>query len=484
MLRKAARGKNRSRVKKTRYRSVIELPPLPNDQFVALRDSIAVNGVMVPILVDSDGPIRHIIDGNNRKFIANELGYDCPEIVKDGLSDEEKRLLARCLNLARRHLSQEQRRQIVADQLHETPNRSNNWIGKQLGCHHATVASVRTQMEATCQIDKFTRTLGADGKYRPATHGNAHVNGEARPIGDSPDPDFKVSYGQKKPPTVFRTAEERKRRIAATTLIHGDCRKALKSISSQSIDAVVTDPIYAEVKREYGRITEDEWHELMKTVVAECRRILKPKGSVVFILQPNYETIGKMRLWLWEFVAWAGRRWNLVQDAYWWAIDAMPLVGTDRKYGLMRQSVKMCVWLGPPDCYRNQERVLWTPSEATSARHRADIALRITTSGRTFRNSTIALAADERGGTTPFNLLPIATGGQPGGAEHHPAATPYHVAAWWCRYILPRGGVLLDPFCGSGSILVAGLDEGASKVIGIDRVEKYLEITRRRVGTT
>lgn len=34
---------------------------------------------------------------------------------------------------------------------------------------------------------------------------------------------------------------------------------------------------------------------------------------------------------------------NLVQDVYWWAIDAMPLAGTDRRYGLMRQSVKMCV---------------------------------------------------------------------------------------------------------------------------------------------
>jgi hypothetical protein len=29
-----------------------------------------------------------------------------------------------------------------------------------------------------------------------------------------------------------------------------------------------------------------------------------------------------------------------------------------------------------------------------------------------------------------------------------PAATPYDVAAWWCRYILPAGGVLCDPMCG------------------------------------
>jgi DNA modification methylase len=101
--------------------------------------------------------------------------------------------------------------------------------------------------------------------------------------------------------------------------------------------------------------------------------------------------------------------------------------------------------------------------------------------GRTYRNGTIAEAADERGGTTPFNLLPVPVGSQPGGAEGHPSTTPYDVAAWWCRYLLPRGGVLIDPFCGSGTMLMAGLDHGASRVIGIDREARYLAIARRRV---
>lgn len=125
--------------------------------------------------------------------------------------------------------------------------------------------------------------------------------------------------------------------------------------------------------------------------------------------------------------------------------------------------------------------MLWTPSDATSARHRADITMRTGRNGRHFRNSTIAGAADERGGTTPFNLLPISTGGQAGGTEGHPAATPYDVATWWCLYILPPGGVLLDPFCGSGTMLTAGLDQGASRVIGIDKEARYLETARRRV---
>jgi DNA modification methylase len=94
---------------------------------------------------------------------------------------------------------------------------------------------------------------------------------------------------------------------------------------------------------------------------------------------------------------------------------------------------------------------------------------------------TIGKSAEERGGTTPFNLIPIPTGGQPGGAEHHPAATPYELAAWWCKYILPPGGTLLDPFSGSGTMLAAGLDHGASKVIGIEKEKKYLAIAKRRI---
>lgn len=86
-------------------------------------------------------------------------------------------------------------------------------------------------------------------------------------------------------------------------------------------------------------------------------------------------------------------------------------------------------------------------------------------------------AGEERSYAVPFNLLR----GQPGGAGHHPAATPYELTAWWCRYILPPGGVLLDPFCGSGTMLAAGLDHGASHVIGIEKERKYLTTAERRI---
>jgi DNA modification methylase len=91
-------------------------------------------------------------------------------------------------------------------------------------------------------------------------------------------------------------------------------------------------------------------------------------------------------------------------------------------------------------------------------------------------------ALDERGGSTPFNLLPIASGGGDADAGDHPTATPYRVVDWWCRYLLPSGGVLLDPFVGSGTTLVAGLDNGASRVIGIDWEAKFLKTAKKRIA--
>jgi ParB-like chromosome segregation protein Spo0J len=56
------------------YKPVLHLPRLPEDQLQGLRASIAVHGVLVPILTDGGSPRRQIIDGYHRKEIANEFG--------------------------------------------------------------------------------------------------------------------------------------------------------------------------------------------------------------------------------------------------------------------------------------------------------------------------------------------------------------------------------------------------------------------------
>ena len=52
---------------------------------------------------------------------------------------------------------------------------------------------------------------------------------------------------------------------------------------------------------------------------------------------------------------------------------------------------------------------------------------------------------------------------------------------WLCRLITPPGGIILDPFLGSGSTGVAALAEGF-KFVGIEREAEYMEIARRRIA--
>ena len=277
------------------------------------------------------------------------------------------------------------------------------------------------------------------------------------------------------------TDEERHRREIRTSLIHGDAVEKLKTFADAIADVFLFDPIYPHIEREYGTITEDEWHDLMKSVLQECRRILKPHGSVVVIILPNKEKVGRMRLWTWDFVTWAARMWpdwGLVQDQYAHFANAIPCAGANRKDGLMRQSVKWGVWLGKADCYRNQDAVLEEPTQETLNNYRTDHRPERRLGGHRIRRDSFRSTLEDRGGVTPHNMLIARTGASNHG---HPAVTPYPLAEWWCKYLLPPDGVLIDCFCGSGTTLLAGLNCGASKVIGIDKEEGYLEIARRRI---
>ena len=67
-------------------------------------------------------------------------------------------------------------------------------------------------------------------------------------------------------------------------------------------------------------------------------------------------------------------------------------------------------------------------------------------------------------------------------ANHHPTVKPTDLMRYLCRLVTPKGGTVIDPFCGSGSTLKAAELEGFS-AIGIDLEADYCEIARGRVGS-
>jgi hypothetical protein len=141
------------------------MPSMPPDQFEALKADIAERGVLTPIDVDEDG---HILDGHHRYRACTELGItDFPTVVRPGLTEEERRVFARKSNMLRRHLSRKQVRELIAEQLKDTPSWANNRIGQVLGADSKTVKAVRERLERTSEIPKLDKLVGADGKARP-----------------------------------------------------------------------------------------------------------------------------------------------------------------------------------------------------------------------------------------------------------------------------------------------------------------------------
>ena len=141
------------------------MPNLTGEEYAELKEDIQKRGVMVPIEFDEQG---NVLDGHHRLKVCDELGIkEYPRVIRAGLTEEEKRLHARKLNMARRHLTREQRRDLIREQLKETPEKSDRQIAAGLGVSDKTVGTQRKEMELTAEIPQLKTNIGADGKERP-----------------------------------------------------------------------------------------------------------------------------------------------------------------------------------------------------------------------------------------------------------------------------------------------------------------------------
>jgi len=65
--------------------------------------------------------------------------------------------------------------------------------------------------------------------------------------------------------------------------------------------------------------------------------------------------------------------------------------------------------------------------------------------------------------------------------NYHPTVKPTALMQYLCRLVTPPGGVVLDPFTGSGSTGKAAVCEGFD-FVGIEREAEYVEIARARIA--
>lgn len=264
------------------------------------------------------------------------------------------------------------------------------------------------------------------------------------------------------------------------TVIQGDCLDVLSTLDNASCDFIFADPPYPGVKRKYGTMTPEAWADMMDVVMTQAQRLLTPTGSAVFVLQANSEKVGNVRPWLWDYLSRWTHEWNMVQDAYWWNTAAPPTVHCRRSFGLMRPSLKMCAWFGPPDCYRDQSQVLWEESDRNRAM-RAAVRAGKDWSGKRhdqhqrYRGTTGTAASEERGGVTPFNVLPLPNTASRKVGVGHEGQTPEALTHWWLRYACPPRGRVLDPFVGTGTTLRVARELGLTSV-GIEQNAEWCQV--------
>jgi site-specific DNA-methyltransferase (adenine-specific) len=92
-----------------------------------------------------------------------------------------------------------------------------------------------------------------------------------------------------------------------------------------------------------------------------------------------------------------------------------------------------------------------------------------------------AAAVDRAEGSA--GLTPRAGAGRsaPEVRNHHPTVKPLAVMRWLCRLVTPPGGIVLDPFAGSGTTGVACVHEDFL-FIGVEREAEYADIARARIA--
>jgi len=150
-------------------------PPMAPDELRALAHDIKQNGLREPVSVVEDRSGKNVlIDGRNR-LDALELLDDAERFNLDNYIIFEKfpadiDITARVvsLNLHRRHLTVEQKRDLIAKLIKAQPEKSNRQVAKTVKASPTTVGTVRTEMETKGEVSKLDTRTDANGIKQPA----------------------------------------------------------------------------------------------------------------------------------------------------------------------------------------------------------------------------------------------------------------------------------------------------------------------------
>jgi hypothetical protein len=151
-------------------------PLMEGEEFDALVADIKANGVQQHIVLYRG----KILDGRNRYRAMLALEYkdefikaECKPLYEvlgyataSDLPEDEALKWVISANLHRRHLTAEQKRELIAKLIEAQPEKSDRELAKQAKVSHPTIAKARKQAEATGKALPVEKRVGADGKAR------------------------------------------------------------------------------------------------------------------------------------------------------------------------------------------------------------------------------------------------------------------------------------------------------------------------------
>ena len=273
-------------------------------------------------------------------------------------------------------------------------------------------------------------------------------------------------------PSVNRDMVAKMRRSALPHLVQGDAATVMQHIEDESIDCIVTTPPYWR-RRSQGTesITADTAkefiNELLQTM-AQAWRVLKPQGSL-WLNMGDDTTGGFVQGIPWRVVMAMidTQHWHLVNEVVWNKITTSPQGSQDH---LRKVHEFMFHLVKNDDFYYNDEELRRT--YALIMRNQVDKNRK-----KSSKVKETYLQPEELHGMVPGDVWTI--GVQRSGIAHYCVApdTLYRLPL---IATCPRGGIMLDPYCGTGTSCRIAYELNR-RSIGIDINGKYIEQARASI---
>jgi site-specific DNA-methyltransferase (adenine-specific) len=274
------------------------------------------------------------------------------------------------------------------------------------------------------------------------------------------------------------------------SIIEGDARTCLRDLPDASINCIVTSPPYYQ-QRDYSTPIQignekspDEYIQSLRAVFSECYRVLRDDGTFWLNLGDKYDD-GELLGMPWR-VAFALKEdgWILRSDIIWYKPNAVPSSvknrpTTDHEYVFLFAKSKDYYY--DVDAVR-ESHVTFTPeSRMKGGRGHFGKESGTPEQGKYAGSSNLHSGRWDRMfhplGRNRRTVWEIPLSKY---RDAHFAVFPEKLVELCVLAGCPQGGVVLDPFIGSGTTAVVAQRLGR-RFVGIDSNPKYCEMAEKRI---